>query len=91
MLAGMVLGLSLLAPLQTFGEISRTPEMASYCSSDTPMEITWLDSPDDMPRKGDFRLLWPGSMACVVYVMVWDPLNIHVFAYYLFRDGQSLD
>ena len=49
--------------------------MASYSSADAPMEICWLDEPTDVPKRSDFRPLWPGSMACYFFLVCLHGLN----------------
>ena len=33
-----------------------------YSSRDPPLEMAWLDTPDEKPPKSEFRRMWPGCL-----------------------------
>ena len=52
-----------------------------YSSRDPPLEMAWLDTPDEIPFKKDFRRMWPGFLyhISILTETVWCVLGfIHV-------------
>ena len=54
-----------------------------YSSRDPPLEMAWLDTPDEIPPKGQFRRMWPGCLyhirSLTEQYIVWCALDfIHV-------------
>ena len=38
-----------------------------YSSRDPPLEMAWLDTPDEKPPKSEFRRMWPGRLYHVMF------------------------
>ena len=52
-----------------------------YSSKDPPLEMAWVDTPDEIPCKKDFRRMWPGCLyhIRILTETVWCVLGfIHV-------------
>ena len=40
-----------------------------YSSRDPPLEMAWLDTPDEKPPKSEFRRMWPGCLYHVSFLV----------------------
>ena len=59
-----------------------------YSSRDPPLELAWLDTPDEKPPKSEFRRMWPG---CLYHVRFFPTCQVRVVRFYvsLFSSSSS--